>query len=246
MQNIAPSRALARRARYLLQVGIIIAVIGTFLAALGLVLFVIQLVPGPNIPGWYQAIRGALLLAGAAFGVAGIGVAVRAVTRKTENDLALLTGDFLGQYLDERYTFIRNINPPGAPYIDGVLVGPPGLLVFRILDDEGIFANERANWLEQKKDGSWFPARIRPTREVVDDIQLVRDYLTKHNLGDAPVFGVVVFTKEAPTVSVAVKEPVVPVSLLHSLLDNLKDNYLSKERIPQEMVTALTRLMLEQ
>ncbi len=246
MRNIAPARALARRSRFYLQLAIILVVIGTFLAALGLFLFVIQLVPGPNPPGWYQAIRTLLLIAGVIVALGGIAAAIRALTRKTENDLALQTGNFLSQYLDERYTFIRNINPPGLAYIDAVLVGPPGALVFRILDNVGVFANETANWLEQKPDGQWFPAHISPTREAVDDIQHVRDYLARHKLGEVPVYGIIVFTRAAPAVSVAVKEPVVPVTLLNSLVDNLRNNYLAKDRIPQEMVSATVQELLNE
>lgn len=245
MRNVAPARALARRARQYLQLAIILVVIGTFLAALGLFLFIIQLVPGPVPPGWYQAIRTGLLILGVLFALAGIAAAIRALTRRAENDLALLTGNFLGQQLDGRYTFIRNINPPGLAYIDAVLVGPPGVLVFRILDNEGVFANEAANWLERKSSGEWFPARINPTREVVEDIQHVRNFLARHDLTDIPVYGIIVFTKEAPAISVTAKEPVVPITLLPSTITNLSNNYLAKERIPQEMVDAVVRLILD-
>jgi hypothetical protein len=246
MRNIAPARALARRARQYLQLAIILVVIGFFLGALGLFLFVVQLVPGPNVPWWYQAIRSVLLIAGGLVALAGLGSAIRALTRRTENDAALITGNFLAQHLDARYTLIRNINPPGVAYIDAVLAGPPGVLVFRILDNEGVFANETANWLERKASGEWFPARVNPTREVVDDIQLVRTFLAKHNLADVPVYGVIVFTKDAPLVSVTAKEPVVPITLLPSIITNLGNNYLAKERIPQEMVNAVVRVILDE
>jgi|FLYN01.1.fsa_nt_gi hypothetical protein len=246
MRNIAPARALARRARQYLQIAIILVVIGFFLAALGLFLFVVQLVPGPNVPWWYQTLRTVLLIAGVLVALGGVAAGVRALTRKTENDLALVTGNFLAQQLDARYTFIRNINPPGLAYIDAVLVGPPGVLVFRILDNEGVFANEGANWLERKPNGEWFPARISPTREVVEDIQLVREFLARKNLPEVPVYGVIVFTKDAPLVSITAKEPVVPITLLPSIIANLSNNYLAKERIPQEMVAAVSRAILDQ
>ncbi len=246
MRNIAPARALARRARQYLQLAIILVVIGFFLGAVGLFLYVVQLVPGPNVPGWYQATRTALLIAGVLIALGGIGAAIRALTRRTENDAALITGNFLAEQLDARYTFIRNINPPGVAYIDAVLVGPPGVLVFRILDNDGVFANETANWLERKPNGEWLPARISPTREVVDDIQLVRDFLARRKLADVPVYGAIVFTKDAPLVSVTAKEPVVPITLLPSIITNLGDNYLAKERIPQEMVSAVVRVILDE
>jgi hypothetical protein len=246
MRNLAPARALARRARQYLQLAIILVVIGFFLGAVGLFLYVVQLVPGPNVPWWYQATRTVLLIAGVVVALAGIGSALRALTRRAENDAALITGNFLAQQLDARYSFIRNINPPGVAYIDAVLVGPPGVLVFRTLDNDGVFANETANWLERKPNGEWMPARINPTREVVDDIQLVRNFLARRNLADVPVYGIVVFTKDAPLVSVTAKEPVVPITLLPSIITNLGNNYLAKERIPQEMVNAVVRLILDE
>jgi len=246
MRNIAPARALARRARQYLQIAFILVVIGFFLAAVGLFLFVVQLVPGPDVPWWYQAVRSVLLILGVLLALAGIAAAIRAVTRKTENDLALITGNFLAEQLDAGYTFIRNINPPGIAYIDAMLVGPPGVLVFRILDNEGVCANEGANWLERKPNGEWVPARINPTREAVDDIQHMRDFLARRNLADTPVYGVIVFTKDAPAISISVKDPVVPVTLLRSIMTTLSNNYFAKERIPQEVANTVVRLILDE
>jgi len=246
MRNIAPARALARRARQYLQIAIILVVIGFFLAVLGLFLFVVQLVPGPNVPWWYQALRTALLIVGIILALGGIAAAIRALTRKTENDLALITGNFLAQQLDARYVFIRNINPPGVPYIDAVLVGPPGVLVFRVLDNAGVFANEGANWLERKPSGEWLPARVNPTREVVEDIQLVRELLERRSLPDVPVYGVIVFTKDDPLVSISAREPVVPITLLPSIVTNLSSSYFAKERIPPEVVASVVRVIMDE
>jgi hypothetical protein len=245
MRNIAPARALARRARQYLQIAIILVVVGFFLAAVGLFLFVVQLVPGPNVPWWYQTLRSVLLLLGVVLALAGIAAAIRAVTRKTENDLALITGNFLAEQLDASYTFIRNINPPGVAYIDAVLAGPPGVLVFRILDNEGVFANEAANWLQRKPSGEWTPARINPTREAVDDIQHVRDFLAKHNFANVPVYGIIVFTKDAPVIGISAKDAVVPITLLNSIIPNLSSSYLAKARIPPETADAVVRLIMD-
>ena len=74
--------------------------------------------------------------------------------------------------------------------------GPPGTLVFRILDNEGKFANESANWLRLKPNGETVPAGINPTREAIDDIRKVREYLEKNHVVNMPVYGVVLFTKD--------------------------------------------------
>ena len=127
-----------------------------------------------------------------------------------------------------------------------MLLGPPGVLVFRILEDAGNLANEGANWMMQNKDGLWAPFRINPTKQAVEDIQSLRNYLTKKGLGEVPVFGIIVFTAGPGVVQIAEKESLVPISHLHSLVQNLGKQFLTKtDRIPQEMVTATRRLLLD-
>lgn len=247
MDNVAPSRALNRRSTHLLQVGFVVLAIGVFLTIVGLLMVTIPLFP-PNhsLYGVYNIVGDIVFGLGLIVALVGVGLAIRAVTRRKENDLANHTGQFLAQFLDGRYTFIRNINRPTLGYIDAVLVGPPGVLVFRIVDNEGSFANEASNWLKQNATGEWVPLGFSPTKEAVTDIQSVRQYLAKKNLAQVPVFGVVVFIKDPTRVQIVEKEPVVPISLLPSLYTNLGRDYLSKQdRIPQEVVTAIRRFMLE-
>lgn len=247
MENVAPSRSLNRRSTHLLQVGFVVLAIGVFLTIVGLLMVTIPLFP-PNhsLYGLYNVAGNIVFLIGLVVALVGVGMAIRAVTRRKENDLALMTGQFLDQYLDGRYAFIRNINRSGLGYIDAVLVGPPGVLVFRILDNVGSFANETSNWLKQNATGEWVPLGFSPTKEAVDDIQSIRQYLAKRNLGDVPVFGIVVFIRDSSRVQIVEKQPVVPISLLPSLYENLGRDYLSKpDRIPQEVVTVIRRFLLE-
>jgi hypothetical protein len=79
------------------------------------------------------------------------------------------------------------------------------VLVFRILDNDGVFAR-KANWLERKASGEWMLARINLTREVVD-IQLVRNP-GRRNLADVPVWNCRPHW-ERPARDVTAKEPVV-------------------------------------
>lgn len=240
MRNVAPSRALARRTRQLLTVAFVVAAIGTFVAVAGLALFVVQLV-APNSPsyGLFMLLRLAVLLLGVIIFFIALGLAIRAVTLRKDNDLAMLTGRFLGQYLDDRYTFIRNVHKRGVGYIDAVLVGPPGALVFRILDNRGVFANEGANWLKQDPRSGWTTAGIEPTRECVQDIKKLREFLAQNRLADVPVYGIIVFTKDEPQVQLSVREPVVPVTTLRSLVANLGSNYLARERIDDGKAAAV-------
>jgi len=247
MLNVAPSRALARRARQLLTIGFAVGAVGVFIAIVGLALFVIPLAaPGTNAYNFYFLVRVLLLLAGIVVFLIGVGVAVRAVTIRKDNDLAMITGRFLGQYLDSRYHFIRNIRKPSLGYIDAVLVGPPGALVFRILDSVGRYTNEGASWLKHDARGQTQTADIDPTREAVEDVKALRQFLAGQRLGDVPVYGIVVFTKEQPAVQLVAREPVVPITTLSALITNLGGNYLAKERMDAAKVSAVVRLLYDE
>jgi hypothetical protein len=249
MENIAPVRALNRRSTQLLQMSFIVLAVGVLLTVIGALLKTILLIPRVHPLFWlYELTGNGLFIGGIVVIIIAIIIVIRALTRRKENDLALMTGDVLNQsnYFDGRYSFIRNINRSGLGYIDAVLLGPPGALVFRILDSKGNYANEGANWLKQNKENEWLPFSTNPTKEAVDDIQHLRDYLAKQRLESVPVFGIIVFTAGPSAVQIAEKAPVVPISHLHSLLHNLNGQYLAKQdRIPQETVTATRRLLLE-
>lgn len=250
MENIAPLRALNRRSQQLLQLGFVVLAIGAFLTVVSLAIGTIRLLP-PSHPLYqlYILVTNLLFWIGVIVLIIGIAMIIRALTRRKENDLAFTTGNVLSQsnYFDASYVFIRNINRSGLGYIDAVLVGPPGALVFRILGNTGVYACEGGNWLVQNAKGEWTPFRINPTKEAIDDIQSVRDYLAKHKLPDVPVFGIIVFTPDQQAIQIFEKEPVVPISLLHSLLENLGKNYLTKlDRIPPQMALAVRRLLLDE
>ncbi|MBA3874214.1 MAG: hypothetical protein H0X30_34210 [Anaerolineae bacterium] len=249
MENIAPVRALNRRSTQLLQMAFIILALGVLLTVIGALLTTILLIPRIHPLFWLYDLAGnGLLIIGIVVVIVAIIIGIRALTRRKENDLALMTGDVLNQsnYFDGRYSFIRNINRSGLGYFDAVLLGPPGVLLFRILDSKGNYANEAANWLQQNKQGEWLPFATNPTKEAVDDIQHLRDYLARNRLDTVPVFGIIVFTAGPGAVQIAEKEPVVPISHLHSLLQNLSGQFLAKQdRIPQETVTATRRLLLD-
>ena len=248
MQNVAPTGALARQSRQMLQLAFVIVAGGVFIAVVGLALYVVPLaVPSNAIFGFYNFLRGALLFLGIAVAIAGLGVAARAYFTRVDNDLARVTGNILTQFpeLDDRYTFIRNINKSGLGYIDATLVGPPGVLVFRITDARGKFMNEKSNWVQENRDGQLVPANNNPTRDDIVDINAVREYLTKNGLRDIPVYGVVVFTRDEATAQVMVKEPTVPVAHLPLLIETLQDNYLARERMSQSTVEAVVNRLYD-
>jgi len=245
MLNTAPSRSLARRTRQLALFSFLSLATGVFLLSVGVLLFLIPFAGEGTTGATIQRLISILLfvLGGAAI-LLGLFYMVRAVIRRRENDLAALTGEHLSQYLDERYKFIRNINRPVLGYIDAVLVGPPGILVFRILDVEGSFINNGSNWARRNRSGEFMPWGTNPTHEAVVDVRAVRDFLKGNQIPKQEVFGVVVFIEDEPQVTFQTEKPVVPVTHLTQLLDTLKAGYLTQERMDRRMVERITKLLL--
>jgi hypothetical protein len=245
MLNTAPSRSLARRTRQLALFSFLSIATGVFLISVGVLMFLIPFAGEGTTGATVQraASIGLFTLGGAAV-LLGLFYMVRAVVRRRENDLAALTGEHLSQFLDERYKFIRNINRPVLGYIDAVLVGPPGILVFRILDAEGTFINDGSNWARRNRSGDFMPWGTNPTHEAVVDVRAVRDFLKGHQVPKQEVFGIVVFIEDEPRTSFQTKAPVVPVTHLTDLLDTLKEGYLTQERMERRMVERVTKMLL--
>lgn len=248
MHHVAPSRALARRSRHWLTVAFVIVAIGVFVLLAGIAMFVIELVSSssPNY-GTFLAARLATVIGGILILLLGAGLGIRAVTLKTDNITAERVGNHLGTTgaFDNRFHYIRNINKPQVGYLDAVLIGPPGVLVFRIINRAGNYANETSNWLRKDTNGQWVSAGIDPTREVVADVKHVREYLTQQQLADVPVYGVVVLMGEAPQVTFTAKEPVVPPTTLRTFFEVLRPNYLAKDRLSPEQITKTAQLLYE-
>lgn len=243
MQNVAPTLALARRARQLLQLAFLAMSAGIFVIVVALTMFVIRAASETGETySFYNFLRTALLFFGVLLMIAGAAMVLRAITWKTDNNLAIVTGAHLAQYLDESYTFIRNVSKFRLGYIDAVLVGPPGVLVFRTLNAEGQYLNEGGKWLVRDRRGDWTPAAINPTKDTIVDIQALRTYLDRYDLDEVPVYGVVVFTTKPTKISLQLVNPQVPVAQLEQLYDALQEQYLVNEaRITPQQITAVVR-----
>jgi len=245
MLNTAPSRSLGRRTRQLALFAFVSIAAGVFMLSVGVLLFLILFSAVGTTGALIQrAVSVGLLGLGGLFVLLGLFYAIRAVVRRRENDLAALTGQYLAQFFDERYKFIRNINRPELGYIDAVLVGPPGILVFRILDKEGDFINDKNKWAKRSRSGEYMPWGTNPTHEAVVDVRAVRDFLKSKQVPKQEVFGIVVFIEDEPAVVFQTNSPVVPVTHLSVLLDKLKEVYLTAERMEPRMVERVTRLLM--
>lgn len=239
MLSILPSRAMARRARQYLLLGVAVLLAGLVLAALGLLLIIIPF----TVAGWYDALRVFLVGVGLVIALVGAVMIIRSFVFPKDNLPARFTAEGLARGLDNRYTFIRNISRRGLGYIDAVLVGPNGALVFYFVDRPGTFFCEGEVWLTQKKSGM-LPAKINPTREVVKDVEALRQYLAELDLENVPVYAIVVFVHKAARVTA--RNPVTPVSHVQDVLAILGNGYLAQERISRTAVDAVVRALTEE
>jgi hypothetical protein len=186
MQNVAPSRALVRRSRQLLLFAFLTAAAGAFIAVIGIALFILPLAPLANQT--FPVIRNVVFIAGVLVGLAGLIMAVRAMTWRTENDLALITGRWLEQHLDQRYTFIRNISKLGIGYIDAVLVRRRASWCSALWTTRASSSTKPRNGFDATRTTTGLLAG-QPHQEVVVDIQRLRDSFQKRGLDNIPVYG---------------------------------------------------------
>ena len=247
MRNMTPSRALSRRANNERTIAFLTGAVGIFLIVLGIFFIVVPLT-GPNNPGYslYLLIRTGLIGIGVLLLIGALALGVRAFTYRSDNDLAQMTARVLGPALDDRFTYIRSVNRRGIGYVDAVLVGPPGLLVFRILDEAGVFFNEGANWLEAdpgRGPQAWKTTSIKPTADCFADMKRLDEYLTGKGLTRVPIFGVIVFTRDVPQVRLSSREPALPSATFSVLLATLRTYYLTQDRLEPARAEQIVRLL---
>jgi hypothetical protein len=239
MQNINPSQSITRRGRYYLLLGGLAFFGGAIAIALG-VLFAFFPLWDSFIFDLFQIL---LIASGIVSLVAGLALVYRALTLQKDNALAYAVGEGLAHFLDERFTYLRNVSKRRVGYIDAVLVGPPGALVFRIVDYSGAWINERAEWINQTRDGKLRPARTNPTREAVRDVVALRKFLARHGLENVPVHAIVVFT--SPSVRLSADGPVVPICEIPTLYQIMRRDYLTDDRITPEMTRQAVDAIIE-
>ena len=244
MQNVAPTRKLSRRSRDFLMAAALVFLLGAALSALGFALHGISLVVQSN-PGFevYDLTRKFILSLGIVIMFAACLMVLRAVTWKTDNPLARQVGEQLAACLDRQFVFIRNISKATIGYVDAVLVSKHGLLVFRISNRKGRYFNEKGQWLTRKSKGKWRPMRWNPTREVVEDVMNIREYLGDYKLAGIPIYAVIVFTWPPPMTQLTVQEPTVPVLYASQLPDGLRDSYFARDRLDANTVQEIVNLL---
>lgn len=234
LQELNPTRTVARRGRDLMIIGALLMLAG--LVAAGIGVFIALLFGGSSLFVYLFILIGVVII------IVGLGVLIRGMTLRRENDPALLVGQVLRQVLDNHYALIRNVSRPRLGYIDAVLVGPPGVVVYRLVDKPGVYQNEGSDWLE-KRDQRFVLSKLDATRECVTDVYALRDYLLRYQLGHVPVYALVVFTD--PSAQITGRQPVVPIATLNTMLTALRLDFLTADRIDAASVDGIIKLLYQ-
>ncbi|NDJ85341.1 MAG: NERD domain-containing protein [Chloroflexi bacterium] len=234
MQNINSSKNVNRRGRFYLLMGLFVTLGGLFAVIIGVLLFLLPVL-GTDLS---TPVGICLNIFGFPLTFVGLGLMFRGSTLQKDNPLAYEVGESMRSFLgsDARYTYVRNLSRRTLGYIDGVLVGPPGVLVLRTVDHKGEWHNERAEWRVRDKKGRLRPASDNPTRECARDVYALRKFLAKRGLDQVPVYGVVVFVSDR--VKLRGQGSIIPIAEKHTLFQILSRNYLSDERIKSPKVRA--------
>jgi hypothetical protein len=234
MHSLNPTRIVQRQGREFMLIAAFIMMFGLLSCGCSLIAFL----PFQSTPiGLLFLAVGSLVL------LLGLGLMIRGLTLRTENEGALAVASVLERELDDRFTLIRNVSRRRLGYIDAVLVGPPGALVFRIVDTAGIYRNEGSDWLERRGGQTFVLSRLNPSRECVTDVYALRRYLAKFGLSQVPVFAIVVFTN--PQASLGARQPVVPIAELRTLSTVLRRDFLAEDRLDQQTVEAAVQAIYQ-
>ncbi|MBI5929445.1 MAG: NERD domain-containing protein [Chloroflexi bacterium] len=243
MQNINPSNNVNRRGRFYAIMGILVFFMGALASAMGILFFLL-----PLLGSSYSTPGGVCLnVVGIPIAIGGLGGVVRGLTLQKDNRLAYEVGESMRSFLgtDSRYTFVRNISKRRLGYIDAVLVGPPGALVFRVVNYNGEWINEKAEWRVRAKNGNLRKASHNPTRECARDVYQLRAYFAKRNLIDVPVYGIVVFTTSPDHLTLRGEGPVIPIAELHLLYQIISRDYLKEDRIKSAQIKATVDALVD-
>ena len=239
MQSDAMSRERASRARRRMATGCLTTLAALVLVAFGVVLMLFPLFEGAlqtivNIGAF--AVGGALLV----FGIFYFGKGVGSVTYDPRG---ARLAQVLSTVLDGRHILVREPAQPGLDArLDALVIGPGGIMVFKLVDEPGIYRCEGDLWL-QRPPGKDFQVWLRnPTREFLPEIDRLRAYLNKRDLGSVPLSTLIVFTD--PHASISARAPAVPITTLFNLPVELHNGYLLRPRIDEDLQDRTRRAFL--
>lgn len=239
MQTDAISRERARRAQRRMATGCITALAALVLIAFGVVLVLLPLFEGAlqtliNVIAF--ALGGALLLVGIYYFTSGMAI-------PTADARSARLAQVLSGVLDQNHILVRDPAPAGLnARLDAVVIGPSGIMVFKVVDEPGIFRCEGDLWLQRAPGKDFQLWRRNPTREFLAELDQLRAYLNKRSLNNVPLSTLIVFTD--PHTEISARAPAIPVTTLFNMPTELRNGYLLRPRIDEELTRRVRRAFI--
>lgn len=233
IQPLLMGRGFSQEARKLLQVASLSIMGGAFVLLVGLVLSIIPLIGREGaLANPYQYLQQVLILSGLLIALSGLWFLLRANQRRKSDDL--LSQDVfqkLSRQFDARFTFVSRGQLRNMRGIDALMIGPPGLLVFKFLHHRGHLYQERGHWLMQNRKGELIPLKNSPTKELISDINRIQHRLLGKDLADFPMFGAILSMNDADQLQYHANEEIFPLVFAPAMHERLKESFLFRDRV---------------
>ncbi len=140
----------------------------------------------------------------------------------------------LNYALDGRYVIFRLLRLPGGKHADAVVVGPTGVLVLNLVSWRGIYRNDGDSWQVRESGSDFRLTRENPSRELLQQVQTIREMLAGRQLFYVPVYALIVFTEKR--VNLSMNRPVVPVVKLADVTRIVESGYMQGEMVQPPVV----------
>lgn len=218
--------------------GVYITLFGVLLMLIGLAVAALNMLGGGPVQN--LLVIGAIIL-GFLLVLLGVFNFARGMATPTTDPLGARLVQTVAPVLDSRHLVLRNhsIQADLVTKPDAVIIGPGGVMVLKLVDEPGIFRCEHELWLKRSAGRDFQSWRRNPTREVVQELDVLREYLASKQLQNVPIDAFIVFTH--PEVEISVRTPVVAVTTLDYLPYELRHGYLLNDRISMELLRKTRR-----
>ncbi|MBN1285857.1 MAG: NERD domain-containing protein [Anaerolineae bacterium] len=220
--------------------GFFLTLSGVLLMLIGLVIAVLNVFGGGAVQN--LLVVGAIIL-GAVLVVVGAVNFVRGMRTPTTDPLGARLAQTLVSVLDSRHLLLRDHSMQANLVVkpDAVVVGPGGVMVLKLINEPGIFRCENETWLKRIAGRDFQSWKRSPTREIIQELDVMREYLASHQLQNVPIDAFIVFTY--PAAEISVRAPAIAVTTLDYLPGELRHGYLLSDRIDMDLLRQTRRLL---
>ncbi len=234
------SKTRTHRARRYKVSGVLLGLVGLVLLAFGFLLWFF------NVFSANTLIQILLVLVAFVLGLlallAGLFNLARGFATPTADPLGARFAQTITPILDAGHLLLRNVTRADLmAQPDALLVGLEGVMLFKLIDEAGIFRCEGELWLSRVPGRDFWTWQRNPTREIIQELDALRAYLARKNLQGVPISAVIVFTH--PQAEVSVSAPAIPVTTLDHLPAYLQNGYLLGARINEDLLKQTRRAL---